>query len=79
MENNQVSQKSYSPSSGKYPIEKAHINSLDQYKEFMTDRSKILKHSGQKLLNASPGLRNGIKFASMILSTQVSSGLREQL
>jgi len=38
MENNQVSQKSYSPSSGKYPIEKAHINSLDQYKEIY-DRS----------------------------------------
>ena len=38
MENNQVSQKPYSPSSGKYPIEKAHINSLDQYKEIY-DRS----------------------------------------
>ena len=38
MENNQVSQKSYSPSSGKYLIEKAHINSLDQYKEIY-DRS----------------------------------------
>ena len=38
MENNQVSQKSYSPSSGKFPIEKAHINSLDQYKEIY-DRS----------------------------------------
>ena len=33
-----MSQKSYSPSSGKYPIEKAHINSLDQYKEIY-DRS----------------------------------------
>ena len=38
MENNQVSQKPYSPSSGKYPIERAHINSLDQYKEIY-DRS----------------------------------------
>ena len=33
-----MSQKSYSPSSGKFPIEKAHINSLDQYKEIY-DRS----------------------------------------
>ena len=33
-----MSQKPYSPSSGKYPIEKAHINSLDQYKEIY-DRS----------------------------------------